>query len=76
MRSKGSRLVASAVAAEMERAERSLLWVSDRTGIECAVLVSKLRGREEFTMVDLANIAAALHVPVAALTPSAGPAAR
>ncbi|WP_223628255.1 XRE family transcriptional regulator [Microbacterium sp. EST19A] len=64
--------MASAIVTEMQRADRSVRWVSDRSGVDRAVLASKLEEREDFTMVDLANIAAALGVPVAALTPSAG----
>ena len=67
-------LVASAIASEMQRAERSVRWVADSAGIDRAVLASKLAEREDFTMVDLANIAGALGVPAAALTPSIGPA--
>ena len=50
--------------------------MSDRTGIDRTELAAKLQAREDLTMVDLANIAAALGVPVAALTPSAEPPAR
>ncbi len=72
MGTKERHLVASAIVTEMQRADRSVRWVSDRSGVDRAVLASKLEEREDFTMVDLANIAAALGVPVAALTPSAG----
>lgn len=73
MRSKDGHLVASAVMGELKRAERSVTWLADHAGIDQAALSSMLRAREEFTMVDLANIAAALNVPVAALMPSEQP---
>ena len=76
MGTKERHLVASAIEAEMQRADRSVRWVSSRSGMDRSVLASKLEEREDFTMVDLANIAAALGVPVAALTPSAGPSLR
>lgn len=69
-------LVASAIATEMRRAERSVFWVSERSGMDRVVLSSKLEEREDFTVVDLAKVAAALGVPVAALTPSVRPSLR
>ncbi|MDQ0728856.1 helix-turn-helix transcriptional regulator [Microbacterium sp. W4I20] len=73
MRSKEGHLVASAVEGELQRVERSVAWLAEHTGIDPAALSSMLQEREDFTMVDLANIAAALDVPVAALTPSRQP---
>ncbi len=69
-------LVASAIVTEIRRSDRSVRWVSFRSGLDCDDLVSKLEEHEDFTMVDLANIAAALGVPVSALTPSARPTGR
>lgn len=66
-------LVASAVASELRRTEQSVEWLSERSGIDQIALKAKLRTQSNFTMVDLANIAAALNIPVAALTPSERP---
>lgn len=76
MRAIASHLVASAIASELERAERSVGWLSDRSGIDREVLASKLQHHEDFTMVDLSDIAAALGVPVSALAPSPRPPGR
>lgn len=65
-------MVASAVAAELDRSGRTASWLSDRTGIVLVALQSKLDGRADFTVTDLADIATALGVPVASLMPSHG----
>lgn len=66
-------LVASAIVTAIRRSDRSVRWVSYQSGLDCDDLVAKLEEHEDFTVVDLANIAAALGVPVSALTPSIGP---
>ncbi|MFS0913295.1 helix-turn-helix domain-containing protein [Microbacterium sp. 179-I 3D2 NHS] len=66
-------LVSAAVGAELERAGRSRHWLADRAGIDARRLSEALHGRDDFTVADLAAIAAALDVPVSALTPSADP---
>ena len=76
MRTNERHLVASAVAFELKRAQRSEAWLSERSGIALPTLVSRLREQEDFTIVDLANIAAALEISVTFLTPSAGPSGR
>lgn len=73
MGAKGSHLVASAISSQLRTAGRTVGWLSDRSGIEKAVLQAKLTGRDDLTIVDLAAIAAALGVPVATLTPSERP---
>lgn len=76
MRAKECHLVASAIVSELERAERSVEWLAGRTDIDPDVLVAKLAHREDLTVVDLAKIAAALDIPVAALAPSPRPPGR
>ena len=61
--------VASAVRAELERQDRSVLWLSSSSGIDVRTLEQKLAVSRPFTVVDLAEIAAALEVPVAQLAP-------
>lgn len=73
MGANSSHLVAYAISSRLRAAERSVDWLSDRTGIDKHALRAKLAGRGDLTIVDLADIAAALGVPVAALTPSERP---
>ncbi len=61
--------VAEAVTEELRRGGRDASWLSDRTGIAGAVLRSKLAGRSDFTVADLGDIAQALDISVARLTP-------
>jgi hypothetical protein len=42
-----------------------------KAGIALPILAMKLREDEDFTIVDLANIAAALDIAVSSLTPNA-----
>ena len=63
-------MVASAVSAELDRSGRSPDWLSERTALELSELQSKLDLRSDFTVTDLAAIAAALSVPVATLVPA------
>ncbi|WP_435746344.1 helix-turn-helix domain-containing protein [Microbacterium sp. PMB16] len=65
--------MSSTIATELERIGRPVDWLAAEASIDRSVLRSKLLAHEEFTMVDLANIAAALDVPVAALMPTARP---
>ena len=76
MRAIASHLVASAVVSELERADRSVEWLSVSTGIDREVLASKLHLHEDFTMVDLSDIATALGISVSALAPSPRPPSR
>lgn len=64
--------MASAIAVTLARSGHSWGWLAEGAGIDRDALESRLRGDDDFTMVDLAKIAAALGVPVASLTPSDG----
>ncbi|KQR47594.1 hypothetical protein ASF87_01040 [Microbacterium sp. Leaf161] len=63
------RVVAEAVEEELLRAGRSTQWLSARVGITGAELREKLAGEVDFTVTDLAEIAQALDIAVAQLTP-------
>ncbi len=68
-------MVASAVDAALTNSGHTAQWLAQHSGMERQALTSRLRGDADFTMVDLANIAAALGVPVGSLTPSERPGA-
>lgn len=72
MRTNDRHLVASAIASALHRSQRSIGWLSAQSGIELPALAAKLREEEDFTIVELADIAAALEIAVSSLTPSAG----
>lgn len=63
------RVVADAVEEELLRAGRSSQWLSARVGINGTELRRKLAGEVDFTVTDLAEIAHALGIAVAQLTP-------
>lgn len=63
------RVVADAVEEELVRAGRSSQWLSARVGITGTELRRKLAGEVDFTVTDLAEIAQALGIAVAQLTP-------
>lgn len=63
------RVVANAVEEEMLRAGRSSQWLSAQVGITGPELREKLAGEVDFTVTDLAEIAQALDIAVAQLTP-------
>lgn len=65
--------MASAVEAALGRSGHTEGWLAERSGMERIALSARLRGDEEFTVVDVANIAAALGVSVGSLTPSGRP---
>lgn len=60
-------VVAQAVLAELQRSGRSPQWLEERSGVP--LLAEKLAEHEDFTVVDLAGIAAALSIPIVRLTP-------
>lgn len=70
MGTKEAHLVAQAVGAELARAGKSVGWLAERIGRDPTRLEELLRGRADFTVIDLAEIAAALQIPVAALVPA------
>lgn len=61
--------VASAVAFELSKADRTKRWLSDRTGIAYSTLDRKLKGHVDFTFTELWAIAEALGVDPSVLTP-------
>ncbi|MBT2486883.1 MULTISPECIES: XRE family transcriptional regulator [unclassified Microbacterium] len=63
-------LVSQAVRAELGRAGKSVGWLADRIGEDSPRLEALLRAEADFTVVDLAKIAVALCIPVAALVPA------
>lgn len=63
------REVASAVLLELNRADRTKRWLSQRAGIPYSTLDRKLNGHVDFTFTELAEIARALDVPPSTLTP-------
>ncbi|MEV7800588.1 hypothetical protein AB0O14_15980 [Microbacterium foliorum] len=63
------RVVATAVEDELLRAGRSAQWLSRQVGITGAELRERLAGEADFTVTDLAEIAQALDIAVAQLTP-------
>ncbi|MFJ2544533.1 hypothetical protein [Microbacterium sp. NPDC087589] len=63
------RVVANAVEDELLRAGRSTQWLSTQVGITVAELRERLAGESDFTVADLAEIAQALDIAVAQLTP-------
>ncbi len=64
-------LMASAVEAARLHAGVSFIELSEQTGIAPAALGDLLEERADFTMEDVAGIAAALGVPVTRLLPCA-----
>ncbi|WAA65091.1 helix-turn-helix domain-containing protein [Microbacterium oxydans] len=67
------RMLASEVDGARIHAGVSFLQLADRSGIAPAALADLLDGREDFTVVDLAGIAAAIGVPVTTLLPASTP---
>lgn len=63
------RVVAAAVEEELLHAGRSPEWLAPQVGITGAELREKLAGEADFTVADLAEIAHALEIAVARLTP-------
>lgn len=63
--------VASAVAFELSKADRTKRWLSDRTGIPYSTLDRKLKGHVDFTFTELWSIAEVLGVEPSVLTPRA-----
>ncbi|QNA94213.1 XRE family transcriptional regulator [Microbacterium sp. Se63.02b] len=65
--------MASTVEGARIHAGVSFPCLSELTGIAPGQLADLLDGRADFTLVDLAGIAAALDLPVTALLPAAMP---
>lgn len=63
------RVVATAVSEEVLRAGHGTQWLAQQLGTTVAELREKLAGEVDFTVADLAEIARALDIPVAQLTP-------
>jgi predicted transcriptional regulator len=63
------RVVATAVEDELLHAGRSTRWLAEQVGITEATIRKKLAGEADFTIADLAEIAVALDISVARLTP-------
>lgn len=61
--------VASAVAFELTRADRSKKWLAEHSGIPYSTLDRKLRAQVDFTFTDLLRVADALGVEPSAFTP-------
>jgi hypothetical protein len=64
------RVVAVTVASELERAGQTTLWLAERSGIAHPALQKKLAMKVDFTVADLADIAAVLDIAVTRLTPT------
>lgn len=63
------RVVANAVEVELLRAGLSTQWLSTQVSITGAELRERLACEADFTVADLAEIAQALDIAVAQLTP-------
>lgn len=63
--------VASAVAFELSRADRSKKWLAEKTGIPYSTLDRKMKAQVDFTFTDLGRIASVLDVSPSAFTPPA-----
>ncbi|MFJ4225641.1 hypothetical protein [Microbacterium sp. NPDC089695] len=63
------RVVAGAVASELERQGHEARWLSTHAGIEAGDLERVLRSQRDLTVSELARIARALEVPIVRLLP-------
>lgn len=63
--------VAAAVAFELNAADRTKRWLSDRSGIPYSTLDRKLKGHVDFTFTELSAIADVLGIAPWKLTPPA-----
>lgn len=61
--------MASAVISELATADRSVDWLARQTRMSQPALRQKLAGGTDFTVADLAEIAAALGIPPSRLVP-------
>ena len=62
-------MIASRVSDELVASGRTPQWLAEQAGISAKALRSKLAMRADFTVVDLADIAHALGIPVSELVP-------
>lgn len=60
-------MVAAAIERELRSRGRSTGWLAQRAAMDRAELVAKLDGRDELTLVDVAQVADVLEVPVSRL---------
>jgi transcriptional regulator with XRE-family HTH domain len=67
-------VVAAAVISQLRTAERSIDWLADETGLSPVALRQKLSGGADFTVADLAEVAAALGISPTTLVPPGRPA--
>jgi transcriptional regulator with XRE-family HTH domain len=63
-------MLATTVNGERMNAGLSFSRLSELSGIDPAALEELLEGRADFTVVDLAGIAAALDIPITRLLPA------
>ena len=61
--------VASLVAFELVKAERTKKWLAEKSGIPLSTLARKLGGFGDFTFTELHSIAVALNVSPSAFVP-------
>ena len=54
---------------QMEAADRSLKWTAERSGIAASTLARRLKGIGDFTVPEVARIAAALDIAPSDLLP-------
>lgn len=62
--------MAVAVASELDRLGQSKRWLADRSGIAYSTLRRKMQASTDFTVTELAAIAAALELSPSVLVPS------
>ncbi len=65
--------MAEAIEVELVRRQRSSEWLAVKAGIDVQELDEKLRLSRDFTVTDLAQIAAALRIDVSSLLPATFP---
>ena len=66
-------MLATTVDGARLHAGMSFSRLSELSGVDPAALADLLDGEEDFTVVDLAGIAAALGIPITALLPGSVP---
>lgn len=66
-------MVASAIDTYLASRGRSLSWLAAQSGMPYSTLRGKHSGRSDFTVTDLAEIAAALGISPGALVPPLHP---
>ncbi|WP_156153192.1 hypothetical protein [Microbacterium oxydans] len=74
MKTDVGQVVASAVISQLVTAERSIDWLAAEMRISRSALRQKLFGGADFTVSDLAEVAAALGISPTVLVPTGHPA--